>query len=306
VKAPWPGDCCILCLEPFAVNGRHAVSEEHVIPKSVLGILTCDFLCCDCNSKSGADLDHALKRDPAIRLAAAKALADDGTLAREMEHRQIWRVQTSVGTLRQEMRQGEISGRWTELEDGSRVAPEDQALNALRGMLAADGHDEAYVAAALQRYLDSEYGELVELSPRIATRKLAAQLAERDLAAPAVSPILLLKIAYEFTSLIVGTAIYAPDPRLIELRTALRERDETSDAFELERLEVRKRAPSPLHGIWFEGNKDHAVIQIRLFGKRAYRVHLKRLAIKHRQVRYTHLILDHEDMFHELGDGEAA
>ena len=173
-------------------------------------------------------------------------------------------------------------------------------------MLAADRHDESYIAAALQRYLDSEYGELVELSPRIATRKLAAQLAGRDLAAPAVSPILLLKIAYEFTSLIVGTAIYAPDPRLIELRTALRERDETSDAFELERLEVRERAPSPLHGIWFEGNKDHAVIQIRLFGKRAYRVHLKRLAIQHRQVRYTHLILDHEDMFHELAEGEAA
>ena len=90
MKVPWPGDCCILCLEPFAANGPHAVSEEHVIPKSVLGILPCDFLCCDCNSKSGADLDHALKRDPAIRLAAAKALADDGTLAREMEHRQIW------------------------------------------------------------------------------------------------------------------------------------------------------------------------------------------------------------------------
>jgi hypothetical protein len=35
-------------------------------------------------------------------------------------------------------------------------------------------------------------------------------------------------------------------------------------------------------------------------------VHLKRLAIQHRQVRGTHLILDHEDVFHELGDGEAA
>jgi hypothetical protein len=78
-----------------------------------------------------------------------------------------------------------------------------------------------------------------------------------------------LKIAYEFTALMVGTAIYASDPRLIELRTALRERDETSDAFELERLEVREKASSPLHGIWFEGNNDHAVIQTRLFGNRA-------------------------------------
>ncbi len=266
-------------------------------------MLTCSFLCRQCNSQFGSDLDHAAKRDPAIRFAAARALAGDADLANKIEQRQIWSVETSMASLRGEMRGAEIRGRWTELDDGSRVAPEEQALIALRGMLAADGDDERFIADALKRYEKADYDELLELSPAIAVRKLAAHRGGRDLSAPEVSSILPLKIAYEFVALIIGTAICGDDPRIEELRRALLDRTDNAEAFEIERLEVVEKAPSPLHGIWFEGNKPHTMIQIRLFGKRAYRVHLKRLAVQHPQVRYTHLILDGEDVFHQVGEG---
>lgn len=83
-----------------------------------------------------------------------------------------------------------------------------------------------------------------------------------------MSSLLLLKIAYEFVALIIGGAIYGNDPRLDELRHALIDRTENVDAFDIDRLEVVDKAASPLHGIWFEGAKPHAIIQIRLFGKR--------------------------------------
>lgn len=57
-----------------------------------------------------------------------------------------------------------------ELEDGSRIAPEDEAMSALRRMLTSDGRDETYIEDALKRYDEAKYDSLVELPRAIAVK----------------------------------------------------------------------------------------------------------------------------------------
>jgi hypothetical protein len=57
------------------------------------------------------------------------------------------------------------------------------------------------------------------------------------------------------------------------------------------------------HGIAFERNAPHATFQIRLFGKPAYRVQFKRLAIQHKPIAYTHDLKNGEH-WRSLSDAE--
>jgi hypothetical protein len=57
-------------------------------------------------------------------------------------------------------------------------------------------------------------------------------------------------------------------------------------AFSVERLLAQDYAP--FHGICFEGNDPYVKIQVRLFGRLAYRVHFRRLSLDQRKIVYTH------------------
>lgn len=76
-----------------------------------------------------------------------------------------------------------------------------------------------------------------------------------------------------------------------------------SNAFHLEVLEAKKAAA--FHGIAFEGNVPCATFQIRLFGKPAYRVQLKRLEVQFKPIAYTH-DLGSGKHWHNHGDAELA
>ena len=72
--------------------------------------------------------------------------------------------------------------------------------------------------------------------------KLAAYLAGPDLRAPGADSLLFVKIAYEFTALLVGRAIYARSPQLDELRDVLKSLRRDSDAFQVEMLTAKEAA----------------------------------------------------------------
>jgi len=105
-----------------------------------------------------------------------------------------------------------------------------------------------------------------------------------------------LKIAYEFAVLSFGTPMLADNnPALRKIRRALIEGDEGAPVFTVQEMIARDRTPRAFHGIAFEGNNPHAVIQVRLFGYLAYRVHFPNLAIQKAPFGYTHTLSDAQE-----------
>ena len=115
-----------------------------------------------------------------------------------------------------------------------------------------------------------------------------------------LTPLVPLKIAYEFIACHLGTAIYDEALQIQEIRAALLENIKDHPSFEVERLEVPEY--KPFHGICFEGNDPHGKVLIRLFGRLAYRVHFRWLAFDGSRFVYTHCLGTHEDSLDELLD----
>ncbi|MCC6789189.1 MAG: hypothetical protein IT547_15260 [Hyphomonadaceae bacterium] len=111
--------------------------------------------------------------------------------------------------------------------------------------------------------------------------------------AETLTPLISLKIAYEFECLSFGRSMLANDnPALREIRRTLIQGDTSAPVFRVQEMIAKDRTPRPFHGIAFEGNDPHAVIQVRLFGYLAYRVHFPNLAIEKEPFGYTHTLDD--------------
>jgi hypothetical protein len=248
--------------------------------------------------------DATVKCDPMIRNTALAIQHSVPALVAKIEEGQRYLIHTEAATLQAQKKFGEICGTWHAMLDGSSIAPEDQAITSLRGRLKAEGLSVAEVDDTIARYEAAEPGELVNMSPTYSAKKLAAYLAGPDFrAAPEANAILFVKIAYEFTALLVGQAIYARSPQLNEIRDVLKNLRRESAAFRVERLMAEE--PRAFHGIAFEGNAPYAIFQIRLFGRPAYRVHLHRILVQHKPIAYTH-DLETGKHWHNLDDAEEA
>jgi hypothetical protein len=294
-EIPWRGDVCIICLKPGEL------SLEHVIPDALHGGLTCKFLCRTCNSHFGTKIDAAAKSDPSIRTAARALEKSVPNLVADIEEGQRYLIHTDVAMLYGLKRGNDIRGTWHNMPDGSSIAPEDKAVKSLRGRMRSEGMSGDAIEGAIARYMAAEPGEIVDMSPKWKAKKLAAHLAGPDLRAPSADPLLFVKIAFEFTALLVGRAIYARSPQLDELRDVLKYLRRDSGAFRVEMLSAKEA--NAFHGIAFERNAPHATFQIRLFGKPAYRVHFKRLAIQHEPITYSHDLKNGEHWL-SLSDAE--
>ena len=276
----WSGNACIICL-------KHAeLSLEHIIPDSLRGRLTSKFLCQQCNSFFGQHIDAHAKSDPAIRSAAYALQESIPSHVASIEEGQRYRIHTEVVTLVGKRQGNNFLAKWHDMPDGSVIAPQRQAVVSLRGMMRADGVSTVRIDEAIANYEAAEPGEVVTLLGGLKAKKLSAYLVGPDLRAPSVDVLLFVKIAYEFVALLVGTAIYSRNDQLDEIRDVLKKLRRDSNAFRVEILEAERA--SPFHGIAFEGNSPHAIIQVRLFGKQAFRVHLNHLAVQHAPFSYTH------------------
>lgn len=281
MKIPWPDGRCIACL------ARRTLSEEHIIPESLGGDLTCKFLCKPCNDRFGSRLEGEARKDPTIRSSVAALRAEIPDVHAKLEERQLYRIEAGPATLVAVRMKGGIRGRVTKLDDGSLMVPEDLVNQKLREMLLSEGHTDAFISEALRKHENAEFGQRIELSNTTSVIKWTSRNLGPDFNdAEQIPDLLLLKIAYEFAALLVGSAICAESPQLNEIRSALCKNSSNRPLLSIERL----IAPSggAYHGIVFEGNHPYARIQIRLFGKLAYRVHLLNLAIQQVAVRYTY------------------
>ncbi len=282
---------CIVCLkESFLPNGV-GLSEEHVIPAALGGILSCRFLCKHCNDGFGEGFEAKAKTDPSIRLAIGNLKNKLPKLYDSIEKGQPHLLRTGVGALPGKYHEGKVSGRTVKMPDNSLTVPEELTHNKLRELLTKDGLRKVEIGESLKRFDSYQAEREIEIAPGTSVAKRITTHGGPDLSnGELLDPLVCLKIIYEFAVLLFGPPVLANDPALNEVRRALREQDSNSKSFNIDRLMAEKYAP--LHGLAFEGNLPYATFQIRLFGRLAYRVRLPNLAFEKGPVIYTHNLLD--------------
>ncbi len=281
MRVPWTESRCIVCLDTAPLT------EEHVIPRALGGKLTCCFLCKPCNDRLGIGIEAGAKADPSIRLAALALRPEAPSVTALVEDGQHYVLESGPAKLRAKLVGGELRGRSIGLEDGSLMQPMDLARATVERMLVKDGHGPDYVAQAMVRFDAAPEGVKVELAPDLKIINWPIKSAQPDLSkAELVDELLLVKIAFEFFALMVEGVIYENAPQLDELRHALSVGEYSEEAFSVERFMADSRAP--INGICYEGSDPHARFQVRLFGKRAYRVQFHKIASAAPRTVYTH------------------
>jgi len=280
VKAPWPGDRCILCLR------QTQLTEEHIIPKSLGGRLTCVLLCDKCNSTLGARWEAAARSDPSIRIAVENLAYRFPALATKLRANQTYMAHTKAGTVRGFMRRSGFRAFSKKENDGSLSQPTDEARRTVETILRKSGYGPAPLQEALRLFDDAPDDRRIQIAPGLEMGKWSVKEIQPDLSKPLMDPVVPLKMAYEFLTCHLGTAVYDEAPQIEEVRQVLRGRGEPDLCCRVDRL--RADAYEPLHGLCFEGNNPHATVQICLFGWLRYEVHFLRLAVVAPRHIYTH------------------
>lgn len=288
MKVPWSGNKCILCLQ------EDSLCEEHVIPESLGGRLTCNFLCRSCNSKLGHGLEATAKSDPSILLAARNLQSDIPSLSSTLIHSYPHIGHSDPGPAKGYIKNNEFRVLSRKLEDGSLIQPTDDARKSIIKILQKAGYNQLPIQKALASFDNAPEDNKIEIFPGLEIVKWSVQRLELDLnSAQTMDPLIPVKTAYEFLALHAGTVFYDDIPQLSQIRTSLTNMKLNSDVIRVERLSSNKY--EPFHGICFEGNDPYAKIQIRLFGWLAFRVHFLRLSISGPRYVYSHRLDSNEE-----------
>jgi hypothetical protein len=283
VDIPWQGKKCILCLN------EASLTVEHLIPQALGGILTSDLLCGACNSSLGASFEAAARSDPSIRIAVWNLRARIPNLAEKLTENQTYLGSGPGGTERGVIRNGEFRIRSRIAKDGSLIQPSDDARKSVEKILRKSGSGMAPIEEALRLLDDAPENERVQVAPGLEVEKWSIEKLDFDFKGNRpMSPLVPLKIAFEFLACHIGTAIYDDAPQFCDLRQVLRESIEVHECFRVDWLNAAEY--KPFHGICFEGNDPHARVLIRLFGWLAFRVHFLRLGVGGPRFVYTHYL----------------
>lgn len=293
---PWSDPRCIIC------HMERPLSTEHLIPEALGGNLTCDFLCRPCNSRLGATFEAAARNDPSIRISAQKLQESIPNLADKLRENQDFFVDGPDGRNRGRIRTGDFRIRARKATDGSLVQPTDIARTSIANMMRKSGSSEASITEALRMLDRAPEGHRVMVSSNLEAVKWAVDKIQLDLSGNRLmSPLVPVKIAFEFLACHLGTAIYQEIPPIEAIRNALLTLDAGSASFRVERLNASDY--QPFHGIYFEGNDPHAKVLMQLLGWLAFRVHFPQLQVGGDRYRYTHYLESGEEDFRRIESG---
>lgn len=260
------------------------------------------FLCKSCNSRLGHRTEGKARTDPTVRLLAVRLGTQLPKLASRLSEGQTY---TSVGPGPKStgyIKKGAFVVHSKRLGDGSLLQPTPIAQESLKKMLIRKGASNSSIANALKILEAAPENKRVSLSHGIEVVKWSVTGLHPSLDGPLLDHVVVLKCAYEFLALHVGTGIYQENPALNAIRLLLREGRVDSKHVEVERLQAQEARP--FHGIVFEGNRPYAKVQIRLFGQLAFRVHLKHLAIAGGRGMYTHDLATNEEHVVQLPEND--
>ena len=199
----WTEKRCILCLK------EAPLSREHIIPKALGGILTCSFLCKECNSALGARVDVEVKKDPRIRFAVDNLQSYIPDLARKFMEGQPYIFQVGSWTERGKFRKGEMRITTRQTKEGALIQPSDEGYKSNERILRKRGIGGTYIQEARSRLEEAEENEVVTLAPGWVAVKRRVEQVEPDLrGSKLLTPLFPLKIGYEFLAFHLYHVIY--------------------------------------------------------------------------------------------------
>lgn len=102
-----------------------------MIPDALGGKLTCSFLCRECNSKLGKDLESKARSDPSILLAVKNLQQKIPSLASDIIGSHPHISHSKPGTNKGYIKNGEYKVKSQKLEDGSLIQPTIDARNSV-------------------------------------------------------------------------------------------------------------------------------------------------------------------------------
>ncbi len=276
------------------------LTEEHLIPEALGGLLTADLLCRKCNSSLGHRAEAAARSDPSIRLLINDLSAQLPSLAQTLTERQPFFSHGPGGKAKGYVKNGEFAVQATKNPDGSLIQSTPEASRTIDTILRREGYDAPFRSAALRKLDQTPENVRITVAAGLEVVKWQVMQLELALDGPFMDFVVPVKTAFEFLACHLGTVIYEQEPRLDEARRVLQGGDLDLSWISVERLHAEKA--SPFHGIAFEGNTPHATVQIRLFGKLAFRVHFLHLSVGGPRFLYTHDLVSNEEHLFQINE----
>ena len=239
--------------------------------------------------------------DPSIIIAAQHLSKDIPELAQQIIEK-VPHVTVGEGPrVSGYIRNSEFCVKGKRLKDGTLVLPADETSHAIAKWLKKDGYDEIQIRDALEALQKLPENQKTTIAPGLEIINWSVQNIEPDLNQRALlDPLLPTKIAFEFLALCAGTAIYADEGPLQDLRHILM-RNKNSDDITLRVERLNSKKYQTFHGIVIEDNPKYFQVQIRLFGWLAFRVHFLRLQLNGPRFRYTHCLRTGNEDIREMG-----
>ena len=281
----WPTSRCIFC------GSGELITKEHLIPACLGGKLTAEFLCKNCNSNLGHREESLVRKDPQIRLLIERLASKRPDLADNLRKGLEYIGHSKQGEVRGYMQARTFVVKEKTLDDGSLIALPGKSLEHVRKM--AERGDRGPLFSIGEDLDRLSSGESVEVAPGIEITNWIVDSIKPDLSGPEMALVVPAKIAFEFLALHCGDDIYKNPAQLASIRRQLLAGELSEGDIHVERLIAQN--DRLFHGLAFEGNDPGAHIQIRLFGKLAFRVQFRYLAIQCPRWGYTHDLISGED-----------
>ena len=277
----WTDERCILCtLAPSERLARcsktAALTEEHFIPESIGGRLTCHFLCHHCNSTLG-QIEARLKNDANIRFAIQALKGSLPDLWASISEGQPYLSQGPDGTVGAKLKNGVIRVNSEKRADGSIVQPVDDSAKALSTILQRRGATQNEISNAEMKFKELPEGSPIKVADGIEVIKWTPDKLYPAVNSRGIDPRVLLKMAYEYLALHLGSKIFHHyfDP----VRSAFLQGGVVPSCCSVQEKRVADRKYEPFHGLVVKNTASGSVVKIRLFGYLSYPVHFFGLQI---------------------------
>jgi hypothetical protein len=285
VKVPWPHARCVLCLhEPNPDDKQTALTEAHVIPKSVGGRLSAEFLCDGCNSRLGYSIEDGLLSDPSVRFSIEQIAAQlsKGVLD-DMRKRQRW-FTTIEGE--QVFAAMDAKGELVPLESPNLLKNENVRALLERKWRKA-GMSEEGIHAHLGALDEAQPGDTLELPGFTVRPRLDFEPYDFELPfdEPPVSALFPLDIAYFYVALFGEDKIYKT-PQLQPIRDALLNDDASASAHWHIDSYRDGRGGAPEHRLAIRETGPPLIVHIQLFQSLVWQISFSGVAFTKMPPRY--------------------
>jgi hypothetical protein len=273
----WTDDRCILCLSSCTSSETAMLTREHLIPEAIGGRLACNFLCKHCNDILG-QLEARLKDDARIRLAINNLKSALPELWAHMSEGGSYLAVGPDRTLGAKLKDGEVRVNSSRQPDGSLIQPLTDAVKTVHTMLRRRSATQEEISSAEMKVKELPEGIRVKVANGIEVVKSTPAAVYPALSSQAIDPRALLKIAYEYLALHLGSKIFHQyfDP----VRSAFQTGGVVPNRCSVQERRVRAQKYEPFHGLAVKNADSGLVVKIRLFGYLSYPVHFFGLQIE--------------------------